>query len=284
MRPIAESRFVSSNSSLTNWRSAPRSPRNFSSVRGSRPSPSAKLARSTSSTARAACSLTAVVCATSFSNSRRTTSTSTVVEASWRASRPIRSARSTTAGRSASGRARRATAARAASARTSRSTTIRSPSMRTVRAPVAAGGRGTGVGRGRIRASMARILAGGCDSSGGTADARTHAEPRDRRATGPRPSPRAGSGGAWPAPAPRRSRAPMPGRARDRTAPARRAGRRRPSGRARRSRGAPRPDRPRDVHHRALGRSAAASPWPRPMGPALNSHTSRDASRRRAGR
>jgi hypothetical protein len=37
MRPIAESRFFSSNSSSTNMRSAPRSPRNFSSVRGSRP-------------------------------------------------------------------------------------------------------------------------------------------------------------------------------------------------------------------------------------------------------
>ena len=42
IRPIALSRFVSSNSSFTNERSAPRSPRNRSSVRGRRPSPSAK--------------------------------------------------------------------------------------------------------------------------------------------------------------------------------------------------------------------------------------------------
>ena len=43
---MALSRFFSSNSSSTIERSAPRSPRNFSSVRGRRPSPSAKFARS----------------------------------------------------------------------------------------------------------------------------------------------------------------------------------------------------------------------------------------------
>ena len=164
MRPIAESRRVSSNSSLTNCCSSPRSPRNFSSVRGSRPSPSAKLARSTSSTARAACSLTAVVWATSFSNSRRTTSTSTAVAASWRASRPIRRARSTTAGRSPGSRSA-SDAARTGSARTSRSTTIRSPSTRTWGA--VSGrlvGSGVGVGSGRIRASMPRILGDRCDT------------------------------------------------------------------------------------------------------------------------
>ena len=51
MRPIALSRFFSSKSSSTIERSAPRSPRNFSSVRGSRPSPSAKFARSVCSRA-----------------------------------------------------------------------------------------------------------------------------------------------------------------------------------------------------------------------------------------
>ena len=54
IRPIALSRFVSSNSSSTNARSAPRSPRNLSSVRGRRPSPSAKFARRTWSSASAA--------------------------------------------------------------------------------------------------------------------------------------------------------------------------------------------------------------------------------------
>ena len=44
--PIALSRFVSSNRSVTNAWSRPRSPRNVSSVRGSRPSPSAKFWRS----------------------------------------------------------------------------------------------------------------------------------------------------------------------------------------------------------------------------------------------
>ena len=100
MRPIALSRFDSSNRSPTNVRSAPRSPRNFSSVRGSRPSPSAKFWRSTSSSARAAFSLVAWVCASSASNSRRMWSTLTVTPASWSAVRPIRSARSTSAGRS----------------------------------------------------------------------------------------------------------------------------------------------------------------------------------------
>ena len=51
IRPIALSRFFSSNSSSTIVLSAPRSPRNFSSVRGSRPSPSAKFARRVPSSA-----------------------------------------------------------------------------------------------------------------------------------------------------------------------------------------------------------------------------------------
>ena len=153
IRPMAESRRVSSNSSFTNCWRAPRSPRNFSSVRGRRPSPSAKLARRTSSTARAADSLTAVVWAMSFSNSRRTTSTSIAVDASCMASRPMRSARSTTAGRSAGSRSA-SEAARAASTTTRRSTTIRSPSMRTGTGAPMDAGVGTGVGRGRIRASM----------------------------------------------------------------------------------------------------------------------------------
>ena len=158
MRPMAESRLVSSNSSVTNFWRAPRSPRNRSSVRGRRPSPSAKLERRTSSTARAACSLAAVVWATSFSNSRRTTSVSIDVAASWRASRPMRSARSTMAGRSASSRSARA-AASAPSTRTSRSTTMRSPSTRTAAGPATdRRGAAEGLGSGRIRASMTRIL------------------------------------------------------------------------------------------------------------------------------
>ena len=158
MRPMAESRLVSSNRSVTNFWSAPRSPRNRSSVRGSRPSPSAKFERRTSSTARAACSLATVVWATSFSNSRRTTSVSIDVAASWRARRPMRSARSATAGRSASSRSARA-AARAPSTRTSRSTTMRSPSTRTDAGPATdRRGAAEGLDSGRIRASMARIL------------------------------------------------------------------------------------------------------------------------------
>ena len=54
IRPMALSRFFSSNSSSTMPRSAPRSPRNCSSVRGSRPSPSAKLVRRVCSSVAAA--------------------------------------------------------------------------------------------------------------------------------------------------------------------------------------------------------------------------------------
>jgi hypothetical protein len=56
MRPIAESRRRGSNSSSTIDFSLPRSPRNASRVRGSRPPSSPKLARSTCSRAAAACS------------------------------------------------------------------------------------------------------------------------------------------------------------------------------------------------------------------------------------
>ena len=79
-------------------RSAPRSPRNFSSVRGSRPSPSAKFVRSVCSSAWAARSLTCSAWRTSRSNSAWTTSTLTVTPASWSASSPMRRARSTSAG------------------------------------------------------------------------------------------------------------------------------------------------------------------------------------------
>ena len=50
IRPMAESRRSSSNSSRVKLRSWPRSPRKASRVRGRRPSPSAKFVRSTSST------------------------------------------------------------------------------------------------------------------------------------------------------------------------------------------------------------------------------------------
>ena len=130
MRPMALSRFVSSNSSSTIERSAPRSPRNFSSVRGSRPSPSAKFARSVCSRAAAARSLTCSAWRTIRSNSVRTASTLTVTPASWRAIRPMRRARSTSGPRSPAGRSPR-NAARVGSDRDRRSMTIRSPSSRT---------------------------------------------------------------------------------------------------------------------------------------------------------
>ena len=138
MRPIALSRLVSSNRSATNERSWPRSPRNFSSVRGSRPSPSAKFVRSVCSSAAAARSFVAWLCWRSAANSRRTTSTFTVTPASWSATSPILSARSTRVARSSIGRSA-TNAARAGSRRVRRSTTIRSPSVRTIVAGSTAG-------------------------------------------------------------------------------------------------------------------------------------------------
>ena len=132
-------------------RSAPRSPRNCSSVRGRRPSPSAKFARSVCSSASAARSLTCSDWRERASRTRvRTTSTLTVTPASWRASRPIRSARSTNAGallvRPLGERARRAPGRERRGARRRSGP----PSTRTARGSGA-------VGRETMRASMARI-------------------------------------------------------------------------------------------------------------------------------
>ncbi len=61
MRPMALSRFVSSKSSSVSERSLPRSPRKVSSVRGRRPSPSAKFWRRSWSRAAAAFALASSV-------------------------------------------------------------------------------------------------------------------------------------------------------------------------------------------------------------------------------
>ncbi len=63
MRPMALSRFDSSKSSSVSERSLPRSPRKASSVRGRRPSPSAKFWRRSWSRACAAFALASSVCA-----------------------------------------------------------------------------------------------------------------------------------------------------------------------------------------------------------------------------
>ena len=95
MRPMALSRFVSSKSSSVSERSLPRSPRKASSVRGRRPSPSAKFWRRSWSRACAAFALASSVARRRPANSARTASTLTVTPASMRAVRPILRARST---------------------------------------------------------------------------------------------------------------------------------------------------------------------------------------------
>ena len=126
MRPMAESRRSSSNSSRVKVRNCPRSPRNVSRVRGRRPSTSAKFWRSTSSTCAATRSLSDSVWRTMASNSRRTTSTSSEAPASCSASRPMRRARQTSAGRSSTGRSRTKVAS-PPSTRRRRSMTMCSP-------------------------------------------------------------------------------------------------------------------------------------------------------------
>ena len=98
MRPMALSRFDSSKSSSVSERSLPRSPRKASSVRGRRPSPSAKFWRRSWSRACAAFALASSVARRRPANSARTASTLTVTPASMRAVRPILRARSTSAG------------------------------------------------------------------------------------------------------------------------------------------------------------------------------------------
>ena len=178
MRPMALSRFVSSKSSSVSERSLPRSPRKASSVRGRRPSPSAKFWRRSWSRAVAAFALASSVWRRRTANSARTASTFTVTPASMRAVMPILRARSTRPARSSAGRSA-TKAARLASTRTRRSTTTRSRSTETrvleagagALAGVATGGRlvaaepGTGrrpAGEGRLTtlagASMPRTL------------------------------------------------------------------------------------------------------------------------------
>src|SRR5215210_1685716 len=153
MCPTAESWRFGSKSSSTMPRSLPRSPRNDSSVRGSRPSPSAKLARRTPSRASAARSLAARLWSANRSNSARTASTFRVTPTLCSAVRPIRTARSTRMPWSSAGCAA-SQAASGPSWSVTRSTSIRSATTRTP---------GWLVGKETMRASMARTFRGRCD-------------------------------------------------------------------------------------------------------------------------
>ncbi len=128
---MAPSRRLGSNSSPTRRRSLPSSPRNASRVRGRRPSPSAKLARSCCSSASAARAFVSSRRSLRRANSVRTTSVVRLTPALQMVSRPMRSARSTSPARSLG--ARSATKAASCGSWSSRcSTTMRSARMVTL--------------------------------------------------------------------------------------------------------------------------------------------------------
>ena len=125
-RKSALSRRFSSNRSLVRRRSLPSSPRKRSSVCGSRPSPSPKLSRRVAASASAARSCVACIRSWSRSNSAFTTSALRLTPVLHNVSRPMRSARSISPARSASG-VSRTKAARAVSVRTRLSRPMVSP-------------------------------------------------------------------------------------------------------------------------------------------------------------